>query len=80
MLHILILVTLVFSSSTVYATHKMTVVYATLAPGLSPGWMTSEKRIWRKHGLDSVAPESHGPRSDRRSAARTFLLTLTGLS
>jgi ABC-type nitrate/sulfonate/bicarbonate transport system substrate-binding protein len=30
----------------------MTVAYATLGPALSPGWVTSEKRIWRKHGLD----------------------------
>jgi NitT/TauT family transport system substrate-binding protein len=34
------------------AADKMTVAYATLGPALSPGWVTSEKRIWRKHGLD----------------------------
>jgi NitT/TauT family transport system substrate-binding protein len=34
------------------AAQKMTVAYATLGPGLSPGWVTSDKGIWRKHGLD----------------------------
>jgi NitT/TauT family transport system substrate-binding protein len=34
------------------AAEKMTVAYATLGPALSPGWVTSEKGIWRKHGLD----------------------------
>src|SRR4030095_7872628 len=34
------------------AAEKMTVAYATLGPALSPGWVTSDKGIWRKHGLD----------------------------
>ena len=34
------------------AADKMVVAYATLGPALSPGWITAEKRIWRKHGLD----------------------------
>ena len=33
------------------AAEKMTVAYATLGPALSPGWVTSDKGIW-KHGLD----------------------------
>jgi ABC-type nitrate/sulfonate/bicarbonate transport system substrate-binding protein len=34
------------------AAEKMTVAYATLGPALSPGWVTSDEGIWRKHGLD----------------------------
>jgi ABC-type nitrate/sulfonate/bicarbonate transport system substrate-binding protein len=34
------------------AAEKMTVAFATLGPALSPGWVTSDKGIWRKHGLD----------------------------
>ena len=34
------------------AAKKMTVAYATLGQALSPGWVTSDKGIWRKHGLD----------------------------
>jgi len=30
----------------------VTVAYATLGPSLSPGWVTSERGIWKKHGLD----------------------------
>jgi NitT/TauT family transport system substrate-binding protein len=50
--NILISVLFVYWSSTLHAADKMTVAYATLGPALSPGWVTSEKRIWRKHGLD----------------------------
>jgi len=31
----------------------VTVAYATLGPSLSPGWVTSERSIWKKHGLDA---------------------------
>jgi NitT/TauT family transport system substrate-binding protein len=41
-----------FYSSALHAADKMTVAYATLGPALSPGWVTSEKRIWGKHGLN----------------------------
>jgi ABC-type nitrate/sulfonate/bicarbonate transport system substrate-binding protein len=41
-----------FYSSALHAADKMTVAYATLGPALSPGWVTSEKRIWGKYGLD----------------------------
>ena len=51
-MHILMLVSLMLWSSTICAADRMTVAYATLGPALSPGWVTSEKRIWRKHGLD----------------------------
>jgi NitT/TauT family transport system substrate-binding protein len=34
------------------AADKMTVAYATLGPALSPDWVTADKGIWRKHGLD----------------------------
>jgi NitT/TauT family transport system substrate-binding protein len=47
-----LVVAMVLYSSALHAADKMTVAYATLGPGLSPGWVTSEKRIWRKHGLD----------------------------
>jgi NitT/TauT family transport system substrate-binding protein len=50
--NILISVLFVYWSSTLHAADKMTVAYATLGPALSPGWVTSEKRIWRKYGLD----------------------------
>jgi len=50
--NILISVLFVYWSSTLHAADKITVAYATLGPALSPGWVTSEKRIWRKHGLD----------------------------
>ena len=50
--NILISVLFVYWSSTLHAADKMTLAYATLGPALSPGWVTSEKRIWRKHGLD----------------------------
>jgi NitT/TauT family transport system substrate-binding protein len=43
---------LLLRGTTIEAADKMTVAYATLGPALSPGWVTSEKRIWRKHGLD----------------------------
>ena len=45
-----LLVQLAVATST--AAEKMTVAYATLGPALSPGWVTSDKGIWRKHGLD----------------------------
>src|SRR4029450_335195 len=48
---LVLLITVLFSS-TLGAADKMTVAYATLGPGLSPGWVTSDKGIWRKHGLD----------------------------
>jgi NitT/TauT family transport system substrate-binding protein len=48
----LFFVALILYSSALYAADKMTVAYATLGPGLSPGWVTSDKGIWRKHGLD----------------------------
>ncbi len=35
-----------------HAADKMTVAYATLGPALSPGWVTADKGIWKKHGLD----------------------------
>ena len=43
---------MLLQASALQAADKMTVAYATLGPALSPGWVTSEKRIWRKHGLD----------------------------
>jgi len=48
----LILCAMLLQASALQAADKMTVAYATLGPALSPGWVTSEKRIWRKHGLD----------------------------
>ncbi|HEV8724695.1 MAG TPA: ABC transporter substrate-binding protein [Candidatus Binatia bacterium] len=48
----LFFVALIFYSSALHAADKMTVAYATLGPGLSPGWITADKGIWRKHGLD----------------------------
>jgi len=49
----LLRLTLVFvDSSVLHGADKMTVTYATLGPALSPGWVTSEKRIWGKYGLD----------------------------
>ena len=47
-----ILAAMIFCAPAVQGADKMTVAYATLGPALSPGWVTSEKRIWRKHGLD----------------------------
>ena len=47
-----ILIAMLFYPAALHAADKMTVAYATLGPGLSPGWVTSEKRIWRKHGVD----------------------------
>src|SRR5688500_10923583 len=47
-----VLLAMLLHTSTVEAADKMTVAYATLGPALSPGWVTSEKRIWQKHGLD----------------------------
>lgn len=47
-----VLLALFLHTAGVGAADKMTVAYATLGPALSPGWVTSEKRIWRKHGLD----------------------------
>jgi len=47
-----LLVAMVLYSSALQAADKMTGAYATLGPGLSPGWVTSDKGIWRKHGLD----------------------------
>ena len=49
---IFLLVGVMLGASTLRAADKMTVAYATLGPGLSPGWVTSDKGIWRKHGLD----------------------------
>jgi NitT/TauT family transport system substrate-binding protein len=48
----ILIVAIVLCSSTLHAADKMTVAYATLGPGLSPGWITADKGIWRKHGLD----------------------------
>ena len=48
----LVLVAMFLFASNVEGADKMTVAYATLGPALSPGWVTSEQRIWRKHGLD----------------------------
>ena len=39
-------------AAAVEAADKMTVAYATLGPALSPGWVTSDKGIWKKYGLD----------------------------
>lgn len=47
-----VLLALFLHTAGIEAADKMTVAYATLGPALSPGWVTSEKRIWRKHGLD----------------------------
>jgi NitT/TauT family transport system substrate-binding protein len=49
---LLALVAILLRSPILEAADKMTVAYATLGPALSPGWVTSEKRIWQKHGLD----------------------------
>jgi NitT/TauT family transport system substrate-binding protein len=49
---LLALVAILLRSPILEAADKMTVAYATLGPALSPGWVTSEKRIWKKHGLD----------------------------
>ena len=48
----LLLLVLILYTSALHAAEKMTVAYATLGPALSPGWVTSDKGIWRKHGLD----------------------------
>jgi len=47
-----LLVAILLHASALEAADKMTVAYATLGPGLSPGWVTSDRGIWRKHGLD----------------------------
>ncbi len=71
----LFFVALIFCSSTLHAADKMTVAYATLGPGLSPGWITADKGIWRKHGLDVDLVYLGGgsrsvPRTSRRSKER----------
>ena len=38
---------LVLQFASAVAAEKMTVAYATLGPALSPGWVTSDKGIWR---------------------------------
>jgi hypothetical protein len=43
----LFFVAMILCSSALHAADKMTVAYATLGPGLSPGWVTSDKGIWR---------------------------------
>ena len=48
----LLLTGLVMQLAAAEAADKMTVAYATLGPALSPGWVTSDKGIWKKHGLD----------------------------
>ena len=49
---LLIVAALFLCAAQLNAADKMVVAYATLGPALSPGWITAEKRIWRKHGLD----------------------------
>jgi NitT/TauT family transport system substrate-binding protein len=49
---LIVVLAMLLRGTTIEAADKMTVAYATLGPALSPGWVTSEKRVWQKHGLD----------------------------
>src|SRR5919106_176769 len=47
-----ILVSLACCAQLAQAAEKFRVAYPALAPGSTPAWVTAEKGIWQKHGLD----------------------------
>src|SRR5919106_880560 len=47
-----ILVALACLAELTQAAEKLRVAYPAVAPGSTPSWVTAEKGIWRKHGLD----------------------------
>ena len=48
----LILLTVGLCASSLHAAEKMRVAYPAIAAGAAPIWITWEKGIWHKHGLD----------------------------
>jgi NitT/TauT family transport system substrate-binding protein len=48
----LILLTVGFCASSVHAAERVRVAYPAIAAGAAPIWITWEKGIWHKHGLD----------------------------
>ena len=48
----LIACVLVLSTSTVFAAEKLRLAYPAIAPGSTPSWVTAERKLWHKHGLD----------------------------
>ena len=45
-------VVLLITVKAAYSAEKIRAAYPALAPGLTPAWVTAEKRIWQKYGLD----------------------------
>ncbi|HXF75583.1 MAG TPA: ABC transporter substrate-binding protein [Methylomirabilota bacterium] len=48
----LIIAIFLFSASPAGAVEKLRVAYPAVAPGSTPSWVTAEKKIWQKYGLE----------------------------
>jgi ABC-type nitrate/sulfonate/bicarbonate transport system substrate-binding protein len=49
---LIVVVTTVFSAFSAGAAEKLRVAYPAVAPGSTPSWVTAEKKIWQKYGLE----------------------------
>jgi len=47
-----IVIALVVTSHSAHATEKLRVAYPAVAPGSTPSWVTADKKIWQKYGLE----------------------------
>src|SRR3970040_1332795 len=45
-------VVLLITDKAAHSAEKIRAAYPAVAPGLAPSWVTAEKRIWQKYGLD----------------------------
>ncbi|HYT57631.1 MAG TPA: hypothetical protein VEQ38_23230 [Verrucomicrobiae bacterium] len=47
-----IAIALVGTSHAAHATEKLRVAYPAVAPGSTPSWVTADRKIWQKYGLE----------------------------
>ncbi len=56
-----------------HTAEKLRAAYPAVAPGSTPSWITAEKKIWQKYGLEVEPYSSAAERAlCRRCSARAF--------